>query len=155
MTIVPINVATVARTLQDILSHSVEPKLEYVPVTRGSPPDDSAIMSGGWIGIYPESINYQPRTVGVGGGFMQYELRINVVLRFMHTHDPEVLEDSLEDLVQAVVSVVLTNFTLSGTVEATSLGQVRYADYNKGDSGGFTQTAIATFTFTGSTDLID
>jgi len=154
MNIIPLDVALVASTIQDILRTSDDIGGRSVPVTRGSPPDDSAITENGWVGIYPESVSYQPRTLGIATGFMSYEARINLVVRYMHLSNPEELEDALEELVHSVVKVLLTNATLSGTVEAMSLGQVSYSDYGN-STVGFTQTAILSFTFTGSTEIID
>lgn len=155
MTIVPLNVATVTHAIQDILVAHADVGGRNVPVERAGSPDDSAIAATGWVGIYPEQITYSPRTVGMGAGFMSYDLRVSLLVRFMHVYDASELEDALEELVQRIVGVLLSNPTLSGTVETTTLGQVRYSDFDKSKSGTFTQSAIVSFTFNGNTSFID
>lgn len=129
--------ASITRALQAILEET--PDLFGVPIDRsGAIPEDSS----DWIGIYGTGIRYDSRALGVATGFRMQRFALLVLVRTTSTNDGEQCEDRLGELVKAVMSAVLNNPTLRGTVaNLTEDLNVIFDTFQKDDTEPYVQEA--------------
>ncbi len=95
----------------------------------------------GWVGIYHERLRFPARALGVAAGFRKQLTSLIVLIQASDPDSGQACGERLGELVKNVVSVVLNDTTLRGTVE--NIGEdleVSYERYEKGDDG-YNQTA--------------
>lgn len=144
MQLVPFNTSTVSKALQAMLLREVQDaqvqRSEQIPEEPARCP---------WIGIYRADARYPIRTLGLGSGMRQQRLRFILLLKHADIRSGEACEEVLEDLVQRVLSALLSDTTIGGTVENLDDLEVRYSDYQKAADKRFMQTAAVYVSYIG------
>lgn len=125
----PINVAEVTQSVVDMLISDA--RLVGVTVERSEEVNKTP-NSEGWVGIYRAGIKYVTRAIGAGVG-RQQQVSLVVLTQRSDMRSGKDCEDALEDLNQRVLSVILTDESLKGTVDALDPNnfEIRYESYNK------------------------
>jgi hypothetical protein len=107
-------------------------RLDGVAVSRASEVNERP--SGcPWVGVYRVEQRFTPRTVGAGSGFMTHNIDFVIILQAAGGNSGEDCEDMLEQLVSNVVSTLLEDTSLGGTVLMVNNLTVRYQDYSRVD----------------------
>lgn len=141
MIIVPVNVAEITRSVYELLRD--DPKVGGAGVLIERSGEICKIPTlHGWVGIYREGVDYPPRTLGRGPGYRNQMIRLFL---WLHETDPssgEECEERLEILQQNVISALLSDETLKGTVETLDEFMVRQESYDKQDNMFFQYARI-------------
>lgn len=138
--ITPVNVATVTAAIRAMLLND----LQNVTVDRSGAINETP-GSCPWVGVYRGSVNYAFGPMGFGSGFRMQEIKLVVLAQQSHPSSGENCEDLLEALVAQVMSALLTDVTMGGTVRNIKEIEVIYADYKKIGTS-FMQTAAVYLT---------
>lgn len=141
--IVPTNVSEITRAIQSMLNDSPDVGQAGVLVER-SGEERLSPTANGWVGIYRDGIDYPPRTLGMGSGYRNQLIRLYLVLQETDPTSGDECEDRLEELLQKVVGVLLSDPSLGGTVQTLDAFTVTYRAF-KGDYG-YMQMARVDFT---------
>jgi len=102
-----------------------------------------------WIGVYRQSVQYPSRTLGLGTGYRGQRVGVMLLLQQADPSSGEACEQALESLVQTVLSVLMTDSTIGGSVMTIDEIEVQYPDYQKTADSVFMQTAAIYFTALG------
>jgi hypothetical protein len=145
MTVRTVNVSTITRAVLEMLRDDLVIGGKGVQVERATswdfPPG-----ANGWVGVYRRNVRYPPRALGMTQGFREQRTSILVLVRESNYESGEACEDALEDLLQRVMSTLLNDHSLKGTVD--TLGEeivVTYDAYEKSEEGPWVQTAFIQF----------
>lgn len=141
MIITPVNVSEITRSVYEILRDDPTIGGAGVLIERSGEIQKVPTVSG-WVGIYRDSVSYPPRTLGLGTGYRNQLIRLFLLL---HESDPtsgEECEDRLESLLQRVVSALLSNESLKGTVDTLDEFSVVQQSYDKQDNMFFQYARI-------------
>lgn len=119
-----INVSDVTRTVVKILTE--DPTLSDVKsVERGEYVNMDPARSP-WIGVYRTEVVYAPHTLGSHSRSWSATLTIKMIVQ-IHDADGLKAEDSLEELIQRVMSVMLADLTLREYVQMLNSIRVQYS----------------------------
>lgn len=141
----PLNASEVTKAVVVMLHDAATVGGEGVRVER-SEEWDTQPETKGWVGVYRESQRFPPRVLGMGSGFREQRVGLVALIRESNHASGADCEDALELLLQRVVSVLLSDPTLRGTVHnLADEFEVRYDKYDK-VGGVFVQTAALFFT---------
>jgi hypothetical protein len=140
----PINVSDVCTALQAQLQEW--PGLEGRPkVERGEPAPEQPEKCP-WIGIYRVQQVFEPRTLGLGGGYRRQRITLAVVMRESASRGQD-CEVKMEKLVSETVAAICSDESVRGTVLA--FGEepfnLSYSSYSV-QQNSFFQEAVLTFT---------
>lgn len=101
----------------------------------------------GWACIYRERVDYPARTLGMGSGYRNQLIRLFAFVRESDPTSGEECGQRLDALLQKLVSSLLSDPSLKGTVQTLDEFSVIYFDYQKQDTTGmYLQTAQLNFT---------
>lgn len=142
--IVPTNVATITRAIFEMLRDDTSVGVDGVLVERSAEPNMTPTEKG-WVGIYRDRIDYPPRTLGMGSGYRQQRISLFLLVQESDSSSGEECEERLEVLLQKCISVLLSDPSLKGTVQALDDFSVLHEDYSKSD-GVYVQMAKIEFT---------
>lgn len=143
MTIVPVNVASITQAIEEMLGDALDIGQAGVIIERSAEERLTPTLHG-WVGIYRDGIDYPARTLGMGSGYRNQLVRITLLVQESDPSSGDECEDRLEDLMQKVVGVLLSDPSLKGTVQTLDAFTVRY-ELMKGDAG-YMQMARIDFT---------
>lgn len=142
MIIQPLNVATVTQAVVDLLQ--ADTRLAAVKVERSEDknlsPDDCP-----WIGVYRLGVKYPQRTLTSAAGYRQQRVQLLLLVQHANATSGAACEDELEELLTTVLSALLSDTTLGGTVQFLDEFNVSYTSYMQATSGSFLQTAAIQF----------
>jgi hypothetical protein len=114
--ITPINVGDVTAALVAMLEEHPMIGNAGVTVDRSTePPEDPG--TSGYVGVFKGSMRFVPKTLGRGTGYREQNIRLALSIRMSGFEDGEEGEIALENLVVQVVSCLLSDTTLRGTVD--------------------------------------
>ena len=82
------------------------------------------VYGHGWIGIYKESMEYHP--ISIGGKYMLANPSVNVEIQCSSSISGEDAEDKLQDAEFEVMTALIENKTLLNTVDATMGYNIEY-----------------------------
>lgn len=82
-----------------------------------------------WVGVYRSRADFVPRTLGLGAGYRMQRISFALALTAASSDSGKDCKDRLELLVQAVVSALCTNESISGTVQTLDDLSVVYSNY--------------------------
>lgn len=85
-----------------------------------------------WVGVFRTQIDYSPKALGMHARSWKANIIIKLVVQASEGTG-EATEDSLEDLVQRIMSVILTDLTLRDYVEMLNSLKIEYS-YDETDS---------------------
>jgi len=122
-----INVSDITKTLFDILGDNLEGY--EITRNRGLNVDISQplVQGHGWIGIYKETMSYEPLTLG--GKYMLATIQIKVELQCSSAISGEDAEDKLQTAEKEIMDILIENKTIAGTVDMTMSYDIEY-EYN-------------------------
>ena len=119
-----INFSDITKAFQDIL----EANLTGYQITRNKSLNvdisQPLVTGNGWVGIYRESLEYEPLTVG--GNFWFAKPIIKIEIQAASAISGENAEDKLQDAEKAVMDVLIDNRTLNDTVDMTLGYEIDY-----------------------------
>ena len=144
--ITPVNTALIAKAVQSMLL-AWQPLLDLgvQAVSRGEYLNETPGMCP-WVGIYPLGEEYVSRTLGLGAGFRMQHTGFAVIVQATDNSSGQACQDALEGLKQAVISCLLSDPSLGGTVQVIDKFSVRYVSYNQQAGQPALQSAIINFT---------
>jgi|GEM_PF-1390842 len=120
-----INFADITKAVKDIL----EANLTGYQITRNRSKNvdvnQTLVTGSGWIGIYKDSLEYEPLTVG--GKFLFATPVINIEIQCSSAISGSDAEDKLQDAEKAVMDVLIDNRTLNDTVDAILSYEINYS----------------------------
>ncbi|CAB4169974.1 hypothetical protein UFOVP1082_46 [uncultured Caudovirales phage] len=142
-----VNVSDVSKALVAMLSDDQNLADINATICRSEVLNETPAMCP-WLGIYRVMVNFQPRTLGVGGvgGSMRQLIDMAIVAQQSDGTSGEQCEDRLEELMAALCSALLSDTTVRGTVQIMSEMSISYDDY-KVSGEQFMQTAILRATY--------
>lgn len=127
MSIQPVNIGSVTDAIRDMLLQHPEIGNVGVTVERSAePPEDPG--PEGYIGIYKGRVSFPPRVIGRGPGYRDQTIRLALSIRMSGYEDGDECETALENLLQNVVSCLLSDTSLRGTVD--NIGEVFEIQYD-------------------------
>lgn len=141
-----ISVSTVLDAIESMLLNDTA--MEGITVSRSDlVPEDQTAIGNGWVGIYRTQQTLPVSSVGNGVGIRSQRPEVCLALLASHIDDGAECERRLEEIVAAVLSVVLSDPTLGGAVNS-SFGDVsvRY-DQREKTGTSYTQGALIFVTF--------
>lgn len=116
MRIQPVNVATVVAALMAMLANHPDIGLKGITIEAcAEPPEDPG--SEGYIGIYKGPNKFVPRVLGQGTGYRDQFISLAIHIRMSGYDDPQECNDALEEIVTNVLSALLSDCTIGGTVD--------------------------------------
>lgn len=98
-----------------------------------------------WLGIYPTSVTYEERTLGLGAGYRRQAVEITMIIQAADITSGNSCHQTLGSLVGEATSAILSDSTLGGSVDTVGSLQVRY-DYAQTGDNAYLQSAIITLT---------
>jgi hypothetical protein len=116
MIIIPVNIGDVTSAVLEMLQTHPQIGLAGVEVVRSEEPPEQAGPEG-FVGIYRGRVRYNSRTLGMGQGYRRQRIELAVHVRMTHYGSGEECETSLENLVTQVLSCILSDESLKGTVD--------------------------------------
>lgn len=144
MNIIPVSVSTITRAVAARLL--ADARLKDVTVQRSEEMNETPSLCP-WVGVYRAECAFPSRTLGSGIAGWRGQ-RVNVILLAQES-DPgsgEACEDRLNELVDKVLSALLSDMTLGGAAQTLDEVTVRYPDYRRVSDGPYMQTAMIFFT---------
>lgn len=114
--IIPVNIADVTSAVLAMLNE--HPQIGNLGVTverSAEPPDDPG--TEGYVGLFKGSVRFEPRVLGHGSGYRQQRIRLALSVRMSGYESGEECEIALENLLTNVISCILSDSTLRGTVD--------------------------------------
>lgn len=142
--ITPTNVATITQAVLEMLRDAPDVGVAGVEVERSCEPRMTPTAHG-WVGVYRERIDYPARTLGMGGGYRNQLIRLFLLVQETDMTSGAECENRLEELLQKVIGVLLSDPTLKGTVQTLDEFSVSHESYDKSD-GVYMQMARIDFT---------
>lgn len=142
MTITPINVSDITRKIAQRFKD--DPKLVECAVERSAELNEIPTRCP-WIGVYRSGVRYPLRTLGLTAGWRQQRIALMVFVQHSDATSGEECEERLEGLIMDVISVLLSDPTLSNSVDTLDEFEVSYLDYSQTEAG-YMQTAGIYFT---------
>lgn len=114
--ILPTDVSEITRAIEAmLLEHPQIGNLGTAIERSAEPPEQPG--TEGWIGIFKTGIEYPSRTLGMGSGFRQQRIGIALHVLMSHYGSGAECEESLELLLQRVISCLLSDTSLRGLVD--------------------------------------
>jgi hypothetical protein len=125
------------------------PALENVSVTIS---EDRNLDPNGcpWIGIYRLGTQFVQRTIGYGTGMRDQRTRFLVLIQQSDQSGGEECSAALDELLQNVISAILSDTTLGGSTGTIDDFEVDYVSYDR-SSNVYMQTAALQFVAVGNT----
>lgn len=113
---------------------------------------DPALAREGWVGLYMDTVAYEPRTLGRGTTNWQFQVSIKIIVQASHAADPEIAHERLEGYMESVLNVLFKDITLSNQVEKLDQLDIEYATSEDDASTMKFEGAIISLVFTGRTN---
>lgn len=142
--ITPTNVARVTQAVLEMLRDAPDVGAAGVEVERSCEPRLSPTTHG-WVGVYRDRIDYPSRALGMGSGYRNQMIRLFLLVQETDLTSGTECEDRLEELLQKVIGVLLSDPSLKGTVATLDEFSVRHESYEESD-GVYMQMARIDFT---------
>ena len=102
-----------------------------------------------WIGIYRSRVTYPTRVLGYGPGMRDQRVNLIILVQEQDGSSGSNCEEALENLVQRVLSTLLSDTTLGGVVATIDGIEVQYPGYQKVADDAYMQTAAIYITAIG------
>ena len=95
-----------------------------------------------WAGIYRQSLDYNPETLGLGPDHWEATIVIRALIQASNFASGEQCEDDLEALVEKFLDFVIDDTTLSGTIDMVNSIRVTYSYVAEEEDTIYFQAAI-------------
>lgn len=143
-----IQASTITRALYDVLSD--DPDFQSWTVTRGEFVNEAHSLCP-WLGIYRQSIDYSPETLGNGPDYWTATMVVRLIVQAANLASGEDCEDDLEGYVKQVIDKVVADTTLAATIDMVNDIKVSYSYIAEDDETIYFQAAIIELTLEVST----
>lgn len=152
--VVPTDVSEVTEALKTMLIEAPNVGGNDTVIERAEQFTEETYLNG-WVGIYKSGRKFVPRAIGVAPGFRYDNIELILVVKYDSNETGTACENGLEALIKEIISIILSDTTIGGTVaNVDGETRVQYDSYTKEDSV-FTQRAyifLALQTTTGVKD---
>jgi hypothetical protein len=139
MNIKPVNIAKITESIVKILMN--DGRLDQAVIERDAELNEIPGRCP-WIGVYRMGVSYPQRTLGLGAGFRGQRVELAIFMQQSDATSGEECGERLEALIVDVLSVLLSDPTLGGSVDTIDNFEVRYLDYARDDAGYFQTAAV-------------
>lgn len=120
-----LNTADVTAALVDLLNSHPDTMGYLKNIERGEYVNKDPALTP-WCGVYRTEINYEPRQLGHHARTWLSLLTVKLVVQAHAGTGPDT-EDELENTVQRVMTAVLSDLTIGGTVEMLKKMNIQYS----------------------------
>ena len=104
-----------------------------------------------WLGIYRGDITYDPETLGLGDDAWEGRMVLRLVAQATNFNSGAEAEDQLEDYVNKIITKMLGDTTLAGTIDMITGIKVSYSYIAEEEETIYFQAAIIELTLEVST----
>ena len=104
-----------------------------------------------WLGIYRESINYAPETLGLGPDHWTAIMTLTLIVQSSNFNSGTQAEDDLEGYVKSVITKMFEVTTIRGSVDMVNAIKVSYSYIAEDEQTLFFQSALIEMTLEVST----
>ena len=104
-----------------------------------------------WLGIYRESINYAPETLGLGPDHWTAIMTLTLIVQSSNFNSGTQAEDDLEGYVKSVITKMFEDTTIRGSVDMINAIKVSYSYVAEDEQTLFFQSALIEMTLEVST----
>lgn len=138
-----INVSTITAALKTLLDNNaaIAAWPLSMPVVRGDYINEDAGLTP-WVGIYRGDVSMEPRTLGMTSGNMEATASIRIVVQQASADSASACEGILEGRVQNVLSAIMADTTIGGTVDMVNRFKISYGYVETQSTTLYFQTAI-------------
>ena len=144
MNILPVSVSTVTKAVERRLQ--LDERLADVNIERSAEINEIPSRCP-WVGVYRAECAFPHRALGTGiTGWRGQRVNVAILVQDSDPKAGDACEDRVNELVDKVLSVLLSDTTLGGAVQALDEVTVRYPDYRRVSDGPYMQTAMIFFT---------
>lgn len=113
---------------------------------------DPNLASKGWVGLYADTVDYGPRTIGTGSRHWQFTPTFRIIVQAVDRHDSAQAHQKLERHIKDVLDVFLSDRTLGGHVDTLSAMNITYAFSDEDRDSLHFEGALITLSFAGRTN---
>lgn len=113
---------------------------------------DPNLAMNGWVGLYADTVDYGPRTIGAGNRHWQFTPTFRIIVQAVDRADSAKAHEKLEDYIKKVLDVVLSDRTLSGHVATLNSMNITYAFSDEDRDSLHFEGALITLSFEGRTN---
>lgn len=145
MKISPANLSTITKAIEEALKNA--DGLQDATIERSAEMNQDPARCP-WVSVYRMGVRYPTRSLGMGSGFRRHRVEMAVFVQESDGSSGADCEDRLEDLIVKVVSVLLSDPTLGGTVDTVDDFEIRYIDFDMQEEQ-YVQTAAIYLTTEG------
>lgn len=104
-----------------------------------------------WLGIYRESIDYAPETLGLGPDHWTAIMTLTLIVQSSNFNSGTQAEDDLEGYVKSVITKMFEDTTIRGSVDMINTIKVSYSYVAEDEQTLFFQSALIEMTLEVST----
>lgn len=113
---------------------------------------DPNLAANGWVGLYADTVDYGPRTIGAGARNWQFTPTFRIIVQAVDRANSANAHERLEDYIKKVLDVALSERTLGGRVETLTGMNITYAFSDEDRDSLHFEGALITLTFVGRTN---
>lgn len=113
---------------------------------------DPNLAMNGWVGLYADTVDYGPRTIGAGNRHWQFNPIFRIIVQAVDRADPANAHEKLEDYIKRVLDVFLSDRTLGGHVSTLTAMNITYAFSDEDRDSLHFEGALITLSFEGRTN---
>lgn len=95
-----------------------------------------------WIGIYRQTINYAPETLGSGPDYWTGTLAVDIVAQAANFNSGEDAEDDLEGYIETIINKMVEDTTIRSSVDMINEISVSYSYIAEDEETIYFQAAI-------------
>lgn len=128
--IVPVNLDEITQAVKDMWTDDAQVGVAGVVVERYEPLCKQPTQHG-WVSVYRARVDYPPKTLGFGTGYRNQFVRLFAIASESDMTSGEECGRRLDDLLKKLVSTLLSDPTLKGTVDTLDEFSVDYFDYTR------------------------
>ena len=143
-----INPSDITRAIET--AFNTDPVFNMFTIERAELVNENAAICP-WLGIYRESINYAPETLGLGPDHWTAIMMLTLIVQSSNFNSGTQAEDDLEGYVKSVITKVFEDTTIRGSVDMINAIKVSYSYVAEDEQTLFFQSALIEMTLEVST----
>ena len=113
---------------------------------------DPNLAMNGWVGLYADTVDYGPRTIGAGNRHWDVKPTFRIIVQAVDRADSSKAHEKLEDYIKKVLDVVLSDRTLGGHLSTLNSMNITYAFSDEDRDSLHFEGALITLSFEGRTN---
>ena len=143
-----INTSDITRAIET--AFNTDPVFNTFTIERAELVNENAAICP-WLGIYRESINYAPETLGLGPDHWTAIMTLTLIVQSSNLGSGTQAEDDLEGYVKSVITKMFEDTTIRGSVDMINAIKVSYSYVAEDEQTLFFQSALIEMTLEVST----